>query len=261
MNTINPIKIKAFNYITVVDRMMERTNELQINYFYYSKLFNDGTRVSLSNESRWFKDFTIKYNNIGVVSNNFNSYEEGFMLWPVFGKEEVYYRMLNEYNITNQITLVLKHSDCTELFTLATDNSRKNMHNIYLNKLDVIYNFSIIMKDKIKTLIGEIDSDRFIHNKLEIVDTSQVTRCEKNDTIIHYLKRINRNRELVSHLTDREFECLLLLLEGKSAKVISSIMNISNRTVEVHIYNIKKKMSCRSRAELISKIIKNPFLN
>ncbi len=122
MNKPNSVKMKAFDYIHAVKRMMETSNELHVDYFYYSKLFYDGTRISLSNEDRWFRDFTTMYYNIGVVSNNPNSYKEGYMLWPVLGKEEIHNIMDYDYSITNQITLVLKNQDNTELFTFATDN-------------------------------------------------------------------------------------------------------------------------------------------
>ncbi len=135
------------------------------------------------------------------------------------------------------------------------------MHNIYINKLDVIYKIALIMKDKMKPLINVINTDRFIMAKANIAANDLTNADIKEQTIAHYLKNIHYKKGLFTQLTEREFECLLFLLEGKSAKVIASIMNISKRTVEVHFYNIKKKMLCRSRTELISKIIKDYSLN
>lgn len=55
-------------------------------------------------------------------------------------------------------------------------------------------------------------------------------------------------------LTEREVECLSHLLKGKSAKLTASLMNISVRTVEFHLNNIKLKAKCRTKLELLSKI-------
>lgn len=54
-------------------------------------------------------------------------------------------------------------------------------------------------------------------------------------------------------LTTRENECLYYLLAGKSAKQTAAIMNISQRTVEFHLDNIKLKAGCRTKLELLSK--------
>ena len=55
-------------------------------------------------------------------------------------------------------------------------------------------------------------------------------------------------------LSKREIECLHYLVEGKAAKEIARKLDISPRTVELHIANIKGKMKCKSSLELISQI-------
>jgi DNA-binding CsgD family transcriptional regulator len=55
-------------------------------------------------------------------------------------------------------------------------------------------------------------------------------------------------------LTTRENECLYYLLAGKSAKQTAAILNISQRTVEFHLDNIKLKAGCRTKIELAGKV-------
>lgn len=55
-------------------------------------------------------------------------------------------------------------------------------------------------------------------------------------------------------LTPREAECLFYLSSGHSAKMIGRLISISPRTVEVYIENVKKKLDCRTRVQLISKL-------
>lgn len=54
-------------------------------------------------------------------------------------------------------------------------------------------------------------------------------------------------------LTQREAECLFHLSNGQSGKIIARLLRISPRTVEVHLDNIKKKLECNTRIELMSK--------
>lgn len=53
-------------------------------------------------------------------------------------------------------------------------------------------------------------------------------------------------------LTSREIQCVLFLMQGKSAKETARLMNISHRTVEGYIDTIKVKLGCRTKLELLS---------
>ncbi|KAA0271089.1 MAG: hypothetical protein DPW18_11805 [Chloroflexi bacterium] len=55
-------------------------------------------------------------------------------------------------------------------------------------------------------------------------------------------------------LSNREWEVLKLLLQGKSNKLIASSLGISTRTVEFHLKNIYAKFQVSSRIELILKL-------
>jgi DNA-binding CsgD family transcriptional regulator len=58
--------------------------------------------------------------------------------------------------------------------------------------------------------------------------------------------------ELKSMLSKREHEVLAHLARGKTAKQIGLQLDISRRTVEHHIQNIKYKTNCNSRSEIIN---------
>lgn len=55
-------------------------------------------------------------------------------------------------------------------------------------------------------------------------------------------------------LSNREWEVVRLLLQGKSNKLIASSLNVSVRTVEFHLKNIYAKFQVSSRVELIIKL-------
>jgi len=57
-------------------------------------------------------------------------------------------------------------------------------------------------------------------------------------------------------LSDREWEVIDQLLQGKSNKLIASSLNISVRTVEFHLSNIYERFNVNSRLELILKLWK-----
>ena len=59
------------------------------------------------------------------------------------------------------------------------------------------------------------------------------------------------SQNALDELTVRQREVLQLLAEGYSAKEVSTILNISRRTVEYHKYHIMEVLGLRKSAELI----------
>jgi len=58
-------------------------------------------------------------------------------------------------------------------------------------------------------------------------------------------------------LTQREFEVVQLLAEGKSNKEVGAALNVSTRTIESHRNHIMPKMGFASFSELIRFAIRN----
>lgn len=63
----------------------------------------------------------------------------------------------------------------------------------------------------------------------------------------------NNNKNL--KLTKREWQCVDLLLQGKSSKIIATHLNLSQRTVEHYLDGVRLKLKCRNRQELIVKLL------
>lgn len=62
------------------------------------------------------------------------------------------------------------------------------------------------------------------------------------------------------NLSEREVTCLFYLIRGKTAKEMAPLLCISKRTVEKHIDNIKVKLNCSSKSEVITKAIDLGFV-
>lgn len=62
-------------------------------------------------------------------------------------------------------------------------------------------------------------------------------------------------QERIDHLTAREKEVLSLIIKSHSNKESAKILNISNRTVDVHRASIMEKMQAENVAELITMVM------
>ena len=61
-------------------------------------------------------------------------------------------------------------------------------------------------------------------------------------------------------LTRREVECMYYLLRGQTAKGTANVLGLSRRTVESYIENVKGKLCCNSKSQLVSKILESGSL-
>jgi DNA-binding NarL/FixJ family response regulator len=67
-------------------------------------------------------------------------------------------------------------------------------------------------------------------------------------------------RDESTRLTERQREIVQLLAEGKSAKEIAAVLNISSRTVEFHKYRIMKDLGLKSAAELVHYAVRHGII-
>ena len=58
------------------------------------------------------------------------------------------------------------------------------------------------------------------------------------------------SQELLAKLSQRERECLIQVLKGKTAKETGKSLHLSFRTVEDHIASLKEKLGCTHKREL-----------
>ena len=62
------------------------------------------------------------------------------------------------------------------------------------------------------------------------------------------------------YLTYREAQCMLLFIHGKTVIKAAHCLSLSPRTVEYYLNNMKAKLKCRTKSELIELILQTQFL-
>jgi DNA-binding NarL/FixJ family response regulator len=66
-----------------------------------------------------------------------------------------------------------------------------------------------------------------------------------------------KQQDGLNRLTPRQREVLQLLAEGRSAKEIATVLNVSSRTVEFHKYKMMEEVGAKTAAELIRFAVKH----
>ena len=88
-----------------------------------------------------------------------------------------------------------------------------------------------------------------------------VTPLIAGDLIHIYQRGEPPQKNLFKKISPRQREVLQLLAEGKTAKEIASILNISTRTVEFHKYKMMEQHNISTSAELIHYAIKHGIIS
>ena len=63
------------------------------------------------------------------------------------------------------------------------------------------------------------------------------------------------NTNCTTPLTKRQMQCAEYLLSGMTATEIANELGLSRRTVEYYLANIKSKLKCSNKVELILKLL------
>jgi DNA-binding NarL/FixJ family response regulator len=81
---------------------------------------------------------------------------------------------------------------------------------------------------------------------------------------VYFSSQISPSRsapKTLLRLTPRQREVLQLIAEGRSAKEVASILNISPRTAEFHKYRIMEELNLKTNAELVQFAIKHGIVS
>ena len=76
--------------------------------------------------------------------------------------------------------------------------------------------------------------------------------CEEMKVILSDQALVENEKQGLNSLSEREIEIVQLIKNGLSSKEISSKLDISLKTVEVHRHNILKKLNLKNSASLVN---------
>jgi DNA-binding CsgD family transcriptional regulator len=88
------------------------------------------------------------------------------------------------------------------------------------------------------------------------IETRKKLLAKKSSIVRYRLGAKHGNK----YFTKREAECMVCLLKGKTIASVAAILKLSPRTVEYYIKNMKVKLACRTKFELIDLVRASEFM-
>lgn len=239
-------------YSDVAQIMQPLTDLLGINYFAYRKIYPDGRHIVLTNSPEWLIEYYGREYYKKQETNKAESIK-GFypIIWDYIEKTK-----FSEQSIQNAIlrgfchSLSLKHvkEDYMELWSLSAPKSNCSVNDNYLRYYEHIKQFTFYFKNKFAPILTIAEQNPIYTNQRLILD--------QNNKLSQFLKSIEINKlnlcaaDRTLNLTEKETLCIKCLLRGDSYKTIAKELNISPRTVEVHITHLKQKLRICSKGRI-----------
>jgi DNA-binding CsgD family transcriptional regulator len=168
-------------------------------------------------------------------------------------------------NANNCADLIRRFKGYTELSCFGSQYSYEQSVNHYLNHQTELEDFSNLFAREMQKEISEKEKIKF---KLpENMYALSRQNYKVDDVVIPIQKSVAPEVLLESriiallnsyHLAEfskQEKECLKCLFMGKSAKETADELGLSSRTVEHYLENIKNKLNCNRKSEIITHLL------
>ena len=114
-------------------------------------------------------------------------------------------------------------------------------------------------------LLKDTDSHEFAHAIQEVADgkkyySTDVSRIMAEGYLQKVKTKSNSGSKKESILSKREKEILTYIVNGLNSKDIADKLNLSVRTVEVHRFNMMKKLDVKNAVELVRVAMKSDLI-
>lgn len=229
-------KFPAFSLAQEVKELAQPLfRSINANYFDYCRMYEDNSFFTLTTDCLWLEHF---FKSKHKLAPDFKS--SGRHLW-----NSTYYNTLTHdarvlFNHDHGISIFYKKADYIEYVDIAAPQDAPEITSIYLNHPHYIDNFVAEFVERSQCLISQAEK------QLVFIPTEMCDKEKVEKDIANSLDPFSKY-----NLTLREMECLKNFLKGQTAKETASEFQLSPRTVEHHMNNIKAKLKCKSKRDLI----------
>ncbi len=225
-----------------------------ISHFCYFFVSQEGHSACLGSHPAWMEHYL--YNDLFL--------HNPFLKTPQLTPEGVFFtksikgagyleskRQAKTFGIEDSLVLTSKKEGKLQGFSFGLNSHEKN-YTLFANELPLLRRFCLEFEKRAKRALHELASEpidiRPFFGKAFTRQEDQFLLSEKKRAAFLASLKLD-----TPDLSKREKECLLLYLEGETARSIAAILDLSPRTTESYLESIKHKLNCYQKTELLKK--------
>jgi DNA-binding CsgD family transcriptional regulator len=233
----------------------------KINFFSHTRAFHNGEFTCLLTSTELTEYYLNNKFPINFSAGKGFFLEAGYYLAnhiSVPSSTEIRKLLCENFNTDHFLYIIDKQKNYDDMYALATRPENDAIINQYLNEREFLQYFILYYKDKASTLLKNADTVRYskeyfpFYNNATILsdnDDKCLRQTCMQDMILNKIY-ISGNEGEVS-ISKREFDCLQYIVKNYTLKEIGKHLSLSPRTVETYLNNLKRKLGCNSRSQLI----------
>jgi DNA-binding CsgD family transcriptional regulator len=234
---------------------------LGLKHYGYVKIYANGLMLRLATDHNWTKKyFNYEFFNDQDFYSVDHLFSNGIYYDLVAGEpKSQHFKALYNHGVGNICIIYEKYNTFANVWFFGADKNATEILELYKNNSELLNHFNLYFKEKFIDIIKEYDAKILIKTKLEPLKNEFVEK----DNISLFSEQIKCNKFYLEgkykHLsfTPREIECLKYFSLGKSMKEIAALTNLSPRTVETYLKQMKDKIGCNSKSQLIKIFYEN----
>lgn len=245
----------TFTSVSDIQQIACCLNEIAISYFTFDRTYKDGSHIRLTNAGKWIESYyRKKLYDAAIFEKDPKLFSSGYVFWSWLKREPIY-SAAGEHNIDHGLTITQPHELYCDFFHFGTTRDNFISPEVLAARLPQLYRFIAYFKERAQRLIAQAEATRFIlpikslthinlhdlqiqDDALDVLAKTEITRLYLGDEFDN------------AYLTRKEIEVLSMLKKGSKTVDIINQFNLSERTVETHIKNIKAKFKCHTLFEL-----------
>ena len=236
-----------------------------ITFFEYTRNYYDNTHLYLSTHPQAAElMFNENHHLNAICFKHPEKYEFDYALWDTADSRYACFELgetiKEKYDVAHFLNYVVRNKNYTEVFSFAGSFFNTELNNIYQNQQQIFKHFSHYFWDKAELLLKAAEKQRlyipYANSLIDILDDAffENNKIQLNNFLAQ--TKIN-NIHLTGNfsgisLTNREALCIEPLLAGCSYKQIAKLLNISPRTVESRLEQLRYKLGCDRKQDLIN---------
>jgi len=223
-------------------------DKVGFNYFQYATVFADGNISLLSNQPVWQQHALckVKMSVMSCVKKEIISPDSYCFYWQGNLPEGPVAYAREAFNFDHALCYVRRRADSYDLIAFAAPRENTHVKDWYLNHLDELKQFIAQFEHQGQALVQGAFNERILLPK---------TQQDKNTQILlqaaqkkYYLRPYHPAR----YITQREYDCLKELHQGKTFKEIGNALQLSARTVEHYLYRLKERLQLQRKSQLLA---------
>lgn len=160
-------------------------------------------------------------------------------------------------NIDNAFYVIKSNDNYVEVFTFGTTNEHPDIVNFYFNNLSVLEMFILHFKEKGKDIIQDLIKNMHpIDEKLKtLYYETFLKECMDRHPVVAEKFYNAQTKDWIS-LSPRERDILVKsAIDGLTAAQIGEALNLSPKTIESHLDNLRVKLSAKTAKGLLKQAV------